>query len=207
MAATPSLTRHAPATPAVLDLAAWSSAYTDLHIDLGTGDGAFALAHARAHPETAVIGIDACLDHLRAAARRRPANLRFVAANALALPAATIPRAGRVTINFPYGSLLRGLVEADLGLLAGLGALLAPVGQVEVRVNATAFVATGLDPNTGPEAIARSLQRLDGVRGASRALDQDELRAVPSTWAKRLGYGRPTQAWLVTGIRADWIIT
>jgi 16S rRNA (adenine(1408)-N(1))-methyltransferase len=205
MAASPSLTRHAPATPAVLDLAAWSSAYTDLHIDLGTGDGAFALAHARAHPETAVLGIDACLDHLRAPARRQPVNLRFVAANALALPTATIPPAGRVTINFPYGSLLRGLVEADPGLLAGLDALLAPGEQVEVRANATAFVATGLD--TSPGAIDRSLQRLDGIRVTSRALDQAELRAVPSTWAKRLGYGRPTQVWRVTGIRAGRGIT
>jgi hypothetical protein len=78
---------------------------------------------------------------------------------------------------------------------------------VEVRVNATAFVATGLDPIIGPGAIARSLQCLDGARVTTRALTQAELRAVSSTWAKRLGYGRPTQAWLITGIRAERIIT
>ena len=194
MAATSSLNRATPVQPITTGLVAWSSVSTDIHIDLGTGDGAFALATAKARPTTAVIGIDACLDHLRLPARRRPANLCFVAANALTLPLAQLPHASRVTINFPYGSLLSGLVEGDSGLLHGLDALLAPGGELEVRVNATAFDATGLDPDTGPGAIARALQRLNRVRVTSCALTQAELRTVPTTWAKRLGYGRPTAA-------------
>jgi len=38
--------------------------FDSVHIDLGTGDGAFALHLARANPGMAVLGIDTCLDNL-----------------------------------------------------------------------------------------------------------------------------------------------
>jgi hypothetical protein len=68
-------------------------------------------------------------------------------------------------------------------------------------VNASAFVATGLDPAAGPAAIAATLRRLEGVRVTVRPMSQAELRAFPSSWAKRLGYGKPTNAWLVEARR------
>lgn len=185
------------------DLHAWAATYDRVHLDLGAGDGAYPLRLARRHPGMAVIGLDTCLDHLRGARRSHPANLRFVAHDALAWPEGALPPASQVTANFPYGSLLRGLAGGDPGLVARLDALVAPGGIVEVRVNASAFIAGGLDPATGAAGIAHTLRRVPGLRVAVQPLAQAELRAFPSTWAKRLGYGRPTGAWLVTATRHE----
>jgi 16S rRNA (adenine(1408)-N(1))-methyltransferase len=173
-----------------------------VHVDLGTGDGRYALQIARKHPDTAVIGLDTCLDHLRAAPKRHPANLRFVMHDAADCPPAMLPVANTVTVNFPYGSLLRGLVAGNPALLARLDALLGRGSALEVRMNTSALIATGLDAVTGPESIAAALRQVPGLWVSRRAMAQAELRAFPSSWAKRLGYGKPTDAWLIAGARS-----
>jgi 16S rRNA (adenine(1408)-N(1))-methyltransferase len=182
-------------------LHAWAAGYGRAHVDLGTGDGRFAIDLARRNPNLAVVGLDTNLDHLRGARRRHPANVRFVAADALGWPLGMIPAADAVTINFPYGSLLRGLVDGDRGLLTRLDTLLEPGSRLDAMVNASALTATGLDPKTGPDAIVSGLRHIDGLRIAIRALSRDALRRFPSSWAKRLGYGRETDAFLIEAIR------
>ena len=179
----------------------WAATYQNRHADIGTGDGRFALDLARRSPHTAVIAIDANLDRLRGSRRRDPENLRFIAANALDEQLASLPMVDVVTINFPYGSLLRGLVECDPALLGWLDALLAPGGRIEARVNATALTASGLDPSDAPAAIASTLRQIDGVGARTHPLTRTSLRTFPSSWAKRLGHGREQEAWLIVGRR------
>jgi 16S rRNA (adenine(1408)-N(1))-methyltransferase len=176
-------------------LPAWAAGFERVHVDLGTGDGAYALHVARSEPGTAVFGLDTNLDRLRGSRKRHPRNLRFIAGDALRYPVETVPVASTVTINFPYGSILRGLMEADPGLMARLDRLLGANGRLEIRVNASALTATGLDPDTGPGDIDAALRQLAGTRVTSRPMTQDELRSFPSAWAKRLGFGRDTVAW------------
>lgn len=196
------VTSHVTTTPCVMaDLPQWASGHPTLHVDLGTGDGAFAIGLARRRPDLAVIAIDTCLDHLDGSVRRRPGNLRFLRLDALDWPAGLLPTADAVTVNFPYGSLLHGLVEGDPALLARLDVLLGPGSRLEVRVNASALVATGLDPWLGPPDIAAALGGISGLRATSRDFGQAELRSFTSTWAKRLGYGKPTSAWLIEAVR------
>ena len=199
------VTSHVTTSPSsaaeTADLRTWASAYKRLHVDLGTGDGAFAIGLARRRPDLGVIAIDACLDHLDGSARRRPGNVRFVRLDARDWRTGLLPAAENVTINFPYGSLLRSLVEGDRGLLGGLDALLGPGSRLEVRLNASALVASGLDLRRGPGNIVSALGDIGDLRVACRDLGQAELRSFPSTWAKRLGYGKPTSAWLIEAAR------
>jgi 16S rRNA (adenine(1408)-N(1))-methyltransferase len=183
------------------EIQAWAGRFSERHVDLGTGDGKFALHLARKRPEVGVIALDACLDHLCAPRKRWPDNVRFVAEDALAWPAEHVPPATTVSINFPYGSLLWGLVEGDEALLSRLERLLAPGGRLEVRVNASALESTGFDPETGREGLVRSVRRIPGMRVSSSRLAQDDLRRFPSSWAKRLGYGKPPEAFEVRGLR------
>lgn len=183
------------------DLRLWAARFDRVHVDLGTGDGAYAIRLARKHPDRAVIGVDTALDHLVGSARRRPGNVRFASLDALGWPLGSLPEAEAVTVNFPYGSLLRGLVEDDPGLVARLDALLGPGARLDVRVNASALLATGLDAASGPCHIARTLGRIDGLRLTRREMTQSDLRAFPSSWSKRLGYGKQTTAHLITAIR------
>lgn len=182
---------------ALADIRLWAARFDRVHVDLGTGDGAFAIRLARKDPKLAVIAVDTCLDHIDGSARRRPGNVRFVTLDALDWPLGLLPAAGTVTVNFPYGSLLRGLVEGDAGLLTRLDVLLGAGSQLEVRVNTSAMLATGLDPESSPDGIVRSLGRIYGLRVSCRPLQQSELRTFPSSWSKRLGYGKETTAFLI----------
>lgn len=200
------MSSHAPVVPAAsrpqhtdLDLVAWMRRHARLHLDIGTGDGKYALHVARRCPDTAVVGLDTSLDHLRGAKRRYPANLRFLQRDACRPLDGGLPVAADVTINFPYGRLLSGLVEGDTALLALLDATVGD--RLVVRVNRTAFVATGLDPERGPAAILCNLRRIGGLVVTIRELDQAELRSFPSTWAKRLGFGREAGALTLEGTR------
>src|SRR5207249_2947150 len=92
-------------------LVSWLVAYRDVLIDLGTGDGRYVRYIAQTHPDWAVIGLDSCRENLCAISRTAPSNALYVIADAGSLPRELYGLASRITINFPWGSLLRGLLE------------------------------------------------------------------------------------------------
>lgn len=79
---------------------AWCARFAVLHVDLGTGDAAYALRLARQRPDLGVVGIDTCLDQVRGNPRRWPANLALLRCDAARAPAALDGRVHRVTVNF-----------------------------------------------------------------------------------------------------------
>ena len=167
--------------------------------DIGTGDGRAVLARAAAEPTSLVLGVDAAAPAMaeasRRAARRGPANAMFLAVGAETLADTIL--AGRmdlVTITFPWGSLLRGVLGLDAQALAGVAALVAPGGRIEVLVSVVASdgvdgIAT-LDAGWDPamcRAWAGAGQDLVSMRPATSA----EIAASRSSWARRL---RPDRA-------------
>lgn len=175
------------------------AAYHDVLIDLGTGDGRFVLREALAHPVQYVIGIDACRDNLREASRRAPANALFLIASALALPAELAGMASAITINFPWGTLLTGLLEDDSPLLVSLATLARPGATLDIRLNSGALAEAGWSLETGAHQAQR-LARAVGFRlSAPRPLAADDLRAYPTTWARRLAFGRDPRALYLSG--------
>ncbi|MGH2551501.1 MAG: hypothetical protein ACRDHN_19105, partial [Thermomicrobiales bacterium] len=127
-----------PQTTDVSSIVHWAGAYREVLIDLGTGDGAYVRHVAIREPSTAVLGIDTCGTNALESARRSPENARFVVLDALSLPAELTELASGITINFPWGSLLRGLLVGDGRLLAAL--LRCPSN---IRVNAGALAEQG----------------------------------------------------------------
>ncbi|MDQ3540528.1 MAG: hypothetical protein M3440_07550 [Chloroflexota bacterium] len=201
--ASPALTPSRPmaGVDTTVDLAAWAAHYDQLHVDLGTGDGRFAVQLARTRPELGAIGIDTCLDHPHGSPRRHPPNVRFARLDARDVSIGEEVRAKSVSINFPYGSLLRGLVEGDPALADRIDQLLAPDARLSIRVNERALLDALLDPGGAERAIVRGLHGLGGLTVSVRPITQAELRAFPSTWSKRLGFGRPTAAFLIEAVR------
>src|SRR6476469_7794295 len=94
-------------------LARQRAGYPHVLIDLGTGDGRFVRPVAATAPATFALGIDLCAANLRAAARRAPANAGYLVAGAYALPPELHGLATHLTINFPWGDLLTGLLRQD----------------------------------------------------------------------------------------------
>jgi SAM-dependent methyltransferase len=171
----------------------------DVLLDLGTGDGRFVLHTARAHPARYVIGIDACRDNLYEASRRAPANALFLIANICTMPAELARLASAITINFPWGTLLAGLLDEDEPLLTSLARLARPGATLEIRLNGGALIEAGYSLEAGGDQVRR-LARQAGFRvAAPQPLAAGDLRAYPTTWAKRLAFGRDPRALYLAG--------
>jgi 16S rRNA (adenine(1408)-N(1))-methyltransferase len=170
-------------------------------VDLGTGDGRHVLALAARHPDTLAIGVDAnaaaMADSSRRAWRGRPAlpNALFAVAAAERPPEALHGLAGSLTVNFPWGSLLRGLVGEDDAVLAGVARLMAP--GAEARVLLSVVPRDGMPPVPPHCELVPAYERhrLDLVE--MRPATPDEVAASGSTWAKRLRAGRERPVSLV----------
>ncbi len=180
------------------ELAARMRGHREVLVDLGTGDGRWVEQWARQVGGFA-IGVDACRENLRDASRRAPPNVLYLIANAEELPAELSGPATLVTINFPWGSLLRGLVVGQDSLLRGLCRLLRPGGRLEVRLNGGALAEAGLSLEEGSRRVARVLRRCGFAIARPMVMDRQTLRACPTSWAKRLAFGRDPRALLLQG--------
>ncbi len=166
-------------------------------IDVGTGDGRAVLETAAAQPATLVVGIDANAASMAEASRRAAGPVRkggldnamFVLAAAGAPPEELRALAARVTVLFPWGSLLRGCLGGDPAVARGIAQLLAPGGILEfLLAPADRDRLNGLP--TGPadviEAAARTFEALRLRLIEARTASDAEVRASGSTWARRL---------------------
>ncbi len=109
-------------------------------------------------------------------------------------------------MNFPWGSLLRGVLGHDDAVLAGIASLLAPGAEAVALVSVTP--RDGLPPLPEPDDLADAYARhglcLMEVRPATTA----EIGASGSSWAKRLraGEARPVtrlRVQLPSGLSTD----
>lgn len=178
-------------------------------LDIGTGDGRAVLARALADPAALVIGIDASAEAMREtsgrAARRGPGNALFLATGAESLRGSPLAGvADLVTVTFPWGSLLRGMVGMEEATLCGVAVTLRPGGQLVVL---TSVLPTdhleGLPELTAAcePAIGSAWARAGLVLTAMVPVGRDEVDAYGSSWARRLernaGPARPV--WRLTG--------
>ena len=171
-------------------------------VDAGTGDGRAVLARAEAEPAALAIGIDASAagmaESSRRAHRRGPHNARFFVEAAEVLPGPFAGTCSLVSVSFPWGSLLRGVLGREPAVLCGVAGLLAPGGSLEILVSVT-------ERDRVPGIATLDLRELDrlAVAWAAAGLELLSLRpastaevtASRSSWARRLG-NRPV--WRLT---------
>jgi 16S rRNA (adenine(1408)-N(1))-methyltransferase len=156
------------------------------------------LAAAAADPTQLVIGVDASADAMAEASRRaaRPAsrgglpNALFVVAAAEAVPRELQGIADLLTVNLPWGSLLRGVLALDASAAAGIACIVAPHGRVEVLLAPAA--RDRLQAEIDVEArvsngLADDWRRLGLELREGRPATDDEIAAARSSWAGRLG--------------------
>jgi 16S rRNA (adenine(1408)-N(1))-methyltransferase len=160
-----------------------------VHVDFGTGDGTFVRRSANLEPDVLFVGVDAIAENLRKASRRASSNAIFGRLALEQAPGELVAFADRLTVLFPWGSLLRAVVNAekrDLALLRGVckrGA--------EVR-----FV---FELDSDPTDL-ESRYRDAGIALSGTPMPVEVARALPTTWAKKLGFsGRPRSFWHFRG--------
>ncbi len=156
---------------------------------------------AAREPATLVLGLDASGAAMIESSRRAAGpvrkggreNARFILAAAESPPPALLGVADLVTVRFPWGSLLRGCLGLETAVAAGVAALVAPGGTLELLMAPSARdglegVPTETDAIVAAAAGAFRPLRFDLAVG--RAATAEEVAASGSSWAKRLAAGR-----------------
>ena len=177
-----------------ISFAEWSRPFSQNHLDLGTGDGSYVTRVARGDSRIGVVGVDTCLDHLRGARRNYPANARFVQCDARGLPEDFTSEFDRVSINFPYGSLLESICQGDSALKEEIQRVTSVGAQVEIVINESALNGLGLEIDEGHTLLEQFGGGLGEFRCFVSEMTAVDLRAFPSSWSRKLGYGRQPRA-------------
>jgi 16S rRNA (adenine(1408)-N(1))-methyltransferase len=167
-------------------------------VDVGAGDGGYVLYRARTDPTTFAIAIDASPDALTSGAWRAKRagleNAAFLVEGVERLSEELACLADEVTVHFPWGSLLRGLLDGSRSVVGPIATLM-KVGA-ELRVVMSALDRDGYDELTPSRiasrcgAYAEHGLRLIEADWASSAIVAESR----SAWAKRLGVGRGRRA-------------
>jgi 16S rRNA (adenine(1408)-N(1))-methyltransferase len=163
-------------------------------LDIGTGDGRFVSAAARANPNKFFIGIDANskpLEKLSTKVTRKISkgglpNVMFVQAAVEDLPSELDGSADEIHIHFPWGSLLKAVATADQNVIAALGRVAAPGCLMEIVI--------GIDPERDKTEVERlDIPELTPVflhsylfpkfaAGGFKLVDHGKLK--PAEWAR-----------------------
>lgn len=175
-------------------------------IDAGTGDGHRILRLARQNPQTLYVGVDSDTAAMAEAARRASAkpsrggcsNALFVASGVDAWPVEAFGVAALVTVEFPWGSLLRGVLGEESPILDGLAGMLGDDGRLEVTLSVVERDRVAMPGETELVRAYRA-SGLDVVE--SRPATAEEVGVLGSTWARRLAAGRQRPVWRVSAIR------
>lgn len=191
-----------------------------LVIDLGSGDGRYVYECARADAGTLYIAIDPDAETLgdyAFRASRKPArggveNALFVVAAVEALPPELSGLADVVRVNFPWGSLMRGLLEPDTSIVRAILGLAKPGGRVEVVMSYDPSHDTGafhgpplpvLDAEYMESTVVPGYEAAGARVVEYRRMTQDEALAIPSTWGRRLLHARARDVFWIAMLRAE----
>ena len=177
--------------------------YTKVTIDIGTGDGLFIYKSAQRNPHQFFIGIDAnrrALEKISEKIFRRPAkgglsNALFVQAAVEELPPELNGIASEVEVQFPWGSLLRGVADGDQLVMANLRRMCAPRAQLRALIGLDPvrdwlnWERQGLPPLT-VEYIQTVLASRYETAGFSivktQQLSWSDVSELQTSWARRL---------------------
>ena len=151
--------------------------------------------------QTFAIALDPSIDRLRVAARsalrHNVSNVLFAVARIEDAPCELDGTADRITVSFPWGSLLRGIVRAEPSVLEPLARIAKPGACVDVLLSVeTRDAASGL----GPDDISALPARADAFARCGLVVERfdiatdGEIAASGSSWAKRLGGSRRVSA-------------
>jgi predicted RNA methylase len=168
--------------------------YKHILLDLGTGDGRFVCHMAEQRPDWFFIGIDACRENLHLNSRKKQPNALFLIANVQVLPEELNGLTSHVTINFPWGSLLESLLKDNNTLVSRLKTVTRRYASMDIHLNSEALSTVGWTLESGAEQI-QGILSAEGWKTKSRlCMETHLLRHFPSTWAKRLAFGRDPHA-------------
>ncbi|MCD6497870.1 MAG: hypothetical protein J7M25_06125 [Deltaproteobacteria bacterium] len=189
-----------------------------LWIDLGCGDAKFTFRTAIQHPDILVLGLDAAREPMvpqAVRARRSPKkggapNLILAAAAVEDLPDMLRHRAETVSINFPWGSLLRAIVMAEQPILASICQLLRPAGSLDILLNDSLYAQPHVYEKMNLVRIDQEhLETITAPALTQSDLDVQAIETIPNhdipvhtSWGRRLADSHPDgKTWHISALR------
>jgi 16S rRNA (adenine(1408)-N(1))-methyltransferase len=179
------------------------ASYQRVILDLGTGDGRYVHYLAEKNPRWFIIGVDACRENLHEHSRAKLPNALFVIASAQDLPSELHGRVSHISINFPWGSLLKSLLEGDANVMHGLESISRPETSLNLHLNGGALAEIGTDLDAGAGVIRHNLLYAGWQLDSLVQLGAPSLRGFPTTWARRIAHGRDPRAIALRGRRIE----
>lgn len=173
--------------------------YNRIILDLGTGDGRYVHTLADRHPDWFIIGLDSCRENLHKHSQAKLPNMMFIIARAQNLPWELNGLVSHITINFPWGSLLESLLRGDRDLMHSLESISRSTASLGLRLNGGALAEAGTTLEAGAEKIQSNLLCAGWQVNDPVPMDTRTLRSFPTTWAKRLAFGRDPRAVILNG--------
>ncbi len=177
-------------------------------MDLGTGDGSYVINNARAFPDQFFIGIDSNADNLCDASRKTAEfsskkglkNALFIHAGIENLPEELHGVATQLTVLLPWGSLLKAVALPDIQLLKTMAKLCSKNAKVRIILGFDSAAEQKVIHELGlPKIDSEYLQSLPkryleaGFSVRAQYFKQEDLKTLPTTWAKKLAYGKNRQ--------------
>jgi 16S rRNA (adenine(1408)-N(1))-methyltransferase len=180
---------------------------TKVMLDIGTGDGKFVYKFALLHPDWFCIGLDASSENLveyslkigKKPSRGGVDNVLYVIANAESIPGELHNLASLICVNYPWGSLLRGIVLANINLLENIANAAVRGAEVEILTNNNIFadpVPLGVAdlPEVTESYIEQVLKPVYSRVGLEivsyELIGKAEMKRIPTSWSGRLAFGK-----------------
>ncbi len=111
-------------------------------------------------------------------------------------------RCDEIRVTLPWGSLLRAAVTPDPVFVAQLRVLLASHGSVRLLLSVTPRDFSTDLPQLDRNAVAELIteyRNLGIAIATARIATSDDVDALDSSWARRLGIPDQRDAWLLVG--------
>lgn len=146
-----------------------------------------------------MIGLDSCRENLHEYSRANVSNLLYVIANAQQLPFELHGLISHININFPWGSLLQSLLIGESRFMYGLESIAQTNTTIDIRLNGGAMSEMGVCLEAGASQIQEKMRESGWQIKNWSEMKISDLKKFPTTWSKRLAYGRDPRAIKLSG--------
>ncbi len=185
-------------------------------LDVGTGDGRFVIDMAREHADWFCIGIDPVAQNMQRLSRiaaDKPVkggvpNALFLRGSAEQLPGPLRQLADRLTVNYPWGSLMRTMVRAEPEGLRRLRAACRDGATIGILLNRSIFEDKSYAARLQlpEEEFLESRQFADAYRMAGIVIDaRRSFRGDPpirTVWGRHLARRSARKSFMIKAVAA-----
>lgn len=191
--------------------------YSEVLVDIGTGNGCYPYYYAKKHPNSLAIGIDSAGDNMieysvksqRKQNKGGLSNVLYCIAAIESIPEALVDIGDKITVNLPWGSLLEGIVKGENLILNTIAKIAKKNCSFEAIFSYTELYEPGeIEKRALPELsisyIKNTLISYYNKKGIIitkiKLFSDKDLQKLNTLWAKKLIISKKRDVYFIKGI-------